>query len=79
MQGKNRDSDIVNRLMDTAGEGEGETNSDSSTETYQLPYVKQVASGKLLYSTRELSPVPCDDLKGWVGSSRERACVHVYG
>ena len=48
MQGKNRDSDTENRLMDTAGEGEGEPNHDSTTEIYTLPCVK--ANGKLLYS-----------------------------
>ena len=34
--------------MDTAGEGEGEPNHDSTTEIYTLPCVK--ANGKLLYS-----------------------------
>ena len=34
--------------MDTAGEGEGGMNWESSMEAYTLPYVKQVANGKLL-------------------------------
>ena len=35
--------------MDTGGEGEGGTNGESRLETYLLPYVKQIASGNLLY------------------------------
>ena len=45
----NGDADIENRLVGTVGEGEGGTNSKSNTETYTLPYVKQIASGNLLY------------------------------
>ena len=40
-----------NRLENTAGEGEVETNWESRIETYALPYVKQIANGK---STKEL-------------------------
>ena len=36
------------------GEGEGGMSEESSTETYTLPYVKQIASGKLLYNTGAL-------------------------
>ena len=54
------------RLVDTAGEGEG--------ETYTSPYVKWVASGKSLYDSGSLSLVLCDSLGGgWdgVGGGRE--------
>ena len=37
-----------NRLVDTAGEEKGGMNWESSTETYTLPCVKQIASGRLL-------------------------------
>ena len=37
--GKNRDTDIENRL-DTIKEGENGKNRESSIETYALPYVK---------------------------------------
>ena len=33
-------------------EGEGGTNGESSTETYMLPYVNQIAGGILLYDSR---------------------------
>jgi len=52
--------------MDTAGEGEGGTDWESSTETYTLPYVKQTASGKL-YKHRELNLVLWDNLEGCDG------------
>ena len=48
MQGKNRDADIENRLLDLTWEGKGGVNQESSTDRYTLPYVKQLASGKLL-------------------------------
>ena len=49
MQGKNRDTDVENRLVDTVAEGEERVRqTESSTKTYTLPYVKQIADGKLL-------------------------------
>ena len=44
-------TDIENRLVNTAGEGEVETKWESRIETHTLPYVKQIANGK---STKEL-------------------------
>ena len=35
--GRNRDTDIEKRLVDTEGKGEGGTNRESSIETYMLP------------------------------------------
>ena len=40
MQGHSGDAGGENRLVDTAGEGEGGTNRESITETYALPCVK---------------------------------------
>ena len=65
--------------MNTAGEGEGEMNWESSMETYTLPYGKQTASGKLAYNTRELNSVLCDNLVGWEGGSRGRGHMYTYG
>ena len=42
-------------------------NWESKTDMYTLPCVKQIASGKLPYSTRECNSVLCDDLEGWMG------------
>ena len=44
---------------------------------YTLPYVKQIANGKLLYST-ELSSVPCDDLEVGGGGLRGREYMYTY-
>ena len=41
----------------------------SSTETYTLPYVKQLATRNLLYDTGNPKPVLCDNLEG--GMERE--------
>ena len=51
MQGRNKDADVENRLMDIVGAGEDGTNWESSIEIYALPYVNQMASGMLLYNT----------------------------
>ena len=48
LQGSSGNPDIENRLVDIVWEGEGGTNWESSTETYTLPYVKQIAIGYLL-------------------------------
>ena len=48
MQSGSRDTDIENTFVDTVGEGKGEVN----RETYGLPYVKEIANGKLSYNTR---------------------------
>ena len=64
-QGKNGDTDVENRYVDTGGKGEGGRNCEVRFDIYTLPYIKQIASGKLLYSPRGLSSVLCDDLDGW--------------
>ena len=51
LQGRNGDTDVENRLADTAEEGESGMNGESNTETYTPPYAKQLASGKFLYNT----------------------------
>ena len=45
----------------------------SNTETYTLPYIKQIVSGTLLYVARGSNPVLCDNREGWdsVGDARE--------
>ena len=48
------------------GEGEGGTNWESSMETLTLPYVKETASGNLLYEAG--SSTPCSVTTwGWAG------------
>ena len=52
------------RDLDTAEEGEGGMIWESSTETYTLPYVKQIASGDFLYVTGNPKLVFWDNLEG---------------
>ena len=51
MQGKNRDTDVKNELVDTVGGGQGGMNQKIRTDIYTLPCVKQTASGNLLHNT----------------------------
>ena len=37
--------------MNNVGVGEGGMNKDRSMETHTLPYIKQIASGNLLYAS----------------------------
>ena len=45
------ETDIENRFEYIVEEGKDGTNSESSTDIYTLPNVKQIASGKLLCNT----------------------------
>ena len=65
LQGRNTDTDIEDRLVDTVGEGGDGTNWESSTKTYTLPYVKQTASGNLLYNRESFNLVRHSNLEGW--------------
>ena len=53
--------------MDTVQEGEGGTNAESSKEIQTLPYLKQRASGGLLYDAGSSNQALCDDLDRWHG------------
>ena len=74
MQGRNRDADIENRLVGTAGEEEGGMNGDSSMETYTLKLKVKV---KLLSHVRvfgtpwtpwsnSLEPLPDSSVHGFL-------------
>ena len=43
----------------------------SSIDIYTLPYVKQTASGKLLYHTGRSAQWLCDNLEGWNGGEAQ--------
>ena len=46
------------------GEGDSGMRWENNTETYTLSYVKQIASGTLIYDTGKPKPVLCDNLEG---------------
>ena len=82
LQGRNRNEDKKSRL-DTVGGGEGGLNWKSSIETYTLPYVKQIANGKMLYKTRvqPSSLWQCREVGWgeWEGGSRGKGHMYTYG
>ena len=65
------------------GEREGGTNGESSMETYTLPYVKQIASGNLLYQGTQTRALRKPKGMGWGGSqegvSRGRGRMYTHG
>lgn len=72
---------VENRLVATTGEGEGWTNRKNSTETYTLPRVKQIASGKPLCNTGSSAWCSVTTQRGrmravgWEGGSGRRGYV----
>ena len=80
----NRDADVENRLVGTAGEGEGGTNWESSADIFILPPAKQRLVGSCL-TTQGAKPSAPDDLEGWGGGSAGRdtqeggdICIHTH-
>ena len=65
MQDSKRDTDVKNRLLDSAGEGEGGIIRENGTETCILSYVKQIASPGSMHDTGCLGLVHWDDPEGW--------------
>ena len=57
MQGRKRDIDVKNRLLDYVGEGKGEMIWENSFETCILPYVKQMTSASSTYEAEYSKPV----------------------
>ena len=65
MQDSKRDTDIKKRLLDSVGEGKDGMIWENSTETYILPYVKQIASPGSMHETGYSRLVHWDDPEGW--------------
>ena len=66
-------------LVDTEREGEGGTNCENNIDRYALPLVKQIASGKLWYSTGSSALWwPREVEGGGVGGrlQGERTCIY---
>ena len=72
MQGSKGNTDKKNRLLVTVGEGEGVKTRQGGIETYALPYIKQLASGNLLYDAGTPKLVFCDNLEMWDGEGNGR-------
>ena len=63
MQNRKRDTDVLNRLLDPVGEGEGGMFSENSIETSILSRVKQITS---------LGWMPETSARGWCTGKTQR-------
>ena len=64
MQGSKGDTDVKNRLLDSVGEGKDGMIWENSTETYTLPYVKQMTSASSVHEAGHPKPVLWDNPEG---------------
>ena len=67
MQDSKRDTDILNSLLDSVGEGEGGMIWENGIETCKLSYVKRIASPGLMHDTGFSGLVHWDDPERWDG------------
>ena len=71
MQDSKRDTDVLNSLLDSSGEGEGGMIWENGIETFKL-YVKRIASPGSIYETGCSGLVHWDDPEGWNGEGGGR-------
>ena len=71
MQNSKRDTDVLNSLLDSVGEGEGRMIWENGIETCKLSYVKQIASPGSMHDTGCLRLVHWDDPEEWDGEGGE--------
>ena len=67
MRDSKRDTDVLNSLLDSVGEGENRMIWENGIETYKLSYVKWIASPGSMHDTGSSGLVHWDDPEGWVG------------
>ena len=72
MQDRKRDTDVLNSLLDSVGEGEGRMIWENDIETCKLSYVKQITSQGSMHDTGCLGLVHWDDPEGWDGEGDGR-------
>ena len=72
MQDSKRDTDILNSLLDSVGEGEGGVIWESGIERCKLSYVKWIACPGLMHETGCSGLVHWDDPEGWDGEEGGR-------
>ena len=81
MQDSKRDTDVLNSLLDSMGEGEGVMVWENGIETCILLYVKWIASPGSMHEIGRSGPVHWDDPEGWDGEgggSRVQDGGHMY-
>ena len=67
MQNRHRDTDLLNSLLDSVGEGAGGMIWENGIETCTVSYVKQIASSGSMHDTGCSELVHRDDPEGWDG------------
>ena len=77
MQESKRDTDVLNSLLDSVGEGEGGMIWENGIETCILSYVKRIARPGSMHETGCSRLVHWDDPEGWDGEGGGRG-VHVW-
>ena len=76
-----RDTDVLNSLLDSVGEGEGGMIWENGIETCKLSYVKQSTSPGSMHDIWCLGLVHWDDPEGWDGEGVGRGVQdgeHMY-
>ena len=84
MRDSKRDTDVLNSLLDSVGEGEGGMIWENGIETCKLSYVKRIASPGSMHDTGCSGLVHWDDPEGWDGEGGERGIqdgenMYTYG
>ena len=77
MQDSKRDTDVMNSLLDSVGEGEGGMIWENGIDTCIISYVKRIASPGSMHDTGCLGLVHEDDPERCYGEGGGRG-VHVW-
>ena len=72
MRDSKRDTDVLNSLLDSVGEGEGGKIWENGIVKCILSYVKRIACPGLMHDTECLGLVHWDDPEGWYGEGGGR-------
>ena len=72
MRDSKRDTDVLNSLLDSVGEGEGGMIWENGTESCILSYVKWITSPGSMHGTGCSGLVYWDDPEGWDGEGSGR-------
>ena len=72
MRDSKRDTDTLNSLLDSVGEGEGGMIWENGIETCEKSYVKWIISPGLMHDTGCSGLVHWDDPEGWDGEGGGR-------
>ena len=72
MRDSRRNTDVLNSLLDSVGEGEGRKIWENGIEICKISYVKQITSPGLMHNTGCSGLVHWDDPEGWDGEGGRR-------